>query len=152
MPIGIPTQLANLILVFSDPANENFPSTPIEVANVWSDVADALLMGVIPASTTASAAKSAFIGIMSAVNSNTPNGLMLLDNAFVAYAATISGGMSPLYTGTPPPSPPGLPALLSSPSTSANAVANQIGTLLSTWAKTGTATLVAPPFTVSAWT
>lgn len=151
MPIGTSSQIANAILSFSDPDNENFPGTSAEVAQKWADVADILLAAVIPASSTAAAGKAAFIGILSAVNSNTPNGLTLLDNAFVAYAASLAGGMSPLYTGTPPPSPPGLPALLSSPSTDAAAVANSIGTLLSAWAKTGIATLVAPPFTQSPW-
>ncbi|RUP38228.1 MAG: hypothetical protein EKK63_12675 [Acinetobacter sp.] len=118
---------------------------------MWSDVADALLQGVIPASTTASAGKSAFIGVLSAVDSNSPTGVALLEAAFVAYAGALAGGMTPTYTGSPPPAPIGLSALLSSTSMDANVVAANMATLLITWAKTGTATMIAPPFTVLNW-
>ena len=151
MPIGAPPLIIQKILDITEPPNNGFPANVADAANKWSDVADALLQMVIPPSTTAAAAKAAFIGVLSAASPQAGNGAALLDAAFSAYAATLAGGMAPAYVGAPPAAPPGFSALLTSPSDNAQAVAAQIAGLLAPWAITGQATLVAPPFTVSPW-
>jgi len=151
MPIGTPPVIIQKVLAISEPPNNAFPADIIEAAEMWADVADALLQTVIPPSTTAAAARTAFIGVLSAASPQLGNGASLLDAAFTAYAATLAGGMAPLYAGVPPAAPPGLAALLVAPTPNAQAVAAQIAGLLAPWAITGQATLVAPPFTVSPW-
>lgn len=152
MPIGAPPQVKNAILAITDPgSNSGFPANGPDAANKWADVADALLQAVIPPSTTAAAGKAAFIGVLSAVDSNAPVGAALLEAAFLAYAAALGGGMAPLYTGAPPPAPIGLAGLFASTSDDADMVATSMAGMLVGWAHTGIATMILPPFTVMTW-
>ena len=129
---------------------EGFPKTLSEAASRWATVVDTFASVVIPASTTASAAKSAFQGVMMGVDVNAGNGLIMLDNACVAYAAALAGGMAGAgFVGVPPVGLPGCPSVASIGlgGGSAESVADQLSTLIDTWFKTGQATPIAggPP-------
>lgn len=116
-----------------------FPTTTAKVAEVWCAVADALLQGVVPASSTIPAAQSAFKGVMGAISASV-NGVVILQNAFQAYATALASGMAPAgFVGTPPPSPP-MFTLTGMVTKSAEAEAANMAAVLFAWAKTGTAT------------
>ena len=152
MPLGTAPQIQQAILSITEPPNNGFPSTQMDAVNAWADVADKLLAGVIPPSTTSAAGRAAFIGVLSAASPTNPIGAVLLDSAFVAYAAALAGGMAPLYVGAPPAMGlPGIAAILVAPVSDAQPVAVAMATALSIWVKTGIATMVAPPFTVLTW-
>lgn len=135
--IGTQPNIVQAILNISGDPN-NYPQTNNDIATRWADVADDLLSQVIPQTTTQAAARQAFIGVMMAIDPTVPNGLLLLEQAFVAYAAAIAAGMQPTFTGTPPPAPPPIVATLNTPN-DAQTAANLLATLLCTWAITGTA-------------
>jgi hypothetical protein len=148
--IATQPQIANKILAITKPAtNAGFPSSSIDAANKWADVAELLFAAVIPISTGATAGRAAFISVMQGVSNSVPNGLIILKSAFQAYSVAIAIGMLPLFTGTPPA---GLPPLESAiGSNDADITANIMATVLVTWAKTGTSVLVAPPNTFATW-
>lgn len=152
MPIATSSQIQNAILAITNPpSNSGFPTTQSDAVNKWADVADLLLSGVIPPSSTSSAGRSAFIGVLSAATNANPIAPVLLDGAFMAYAGALAGGMAPAFTGVPPVTPPGLAAILVVPVSDAVVVATTISTTLTIWAKTGSATMNATPFTVLLW-
>lgn len=154
MPIGSLSQVANaILLITAPPTPEDFPKDAADAATKWGDVADVLLSAVIPVSATASAGRSAFVGVLSAVTPLPPTGIILLKAAFAAYAAALAGGMAAGgYTGVPPPAPPLIETVLIAPVPDAAVAANALAALLVAWAKTGTAILIAPPNTPLVWT
>ena len=148
MPIAPLNNVQQAILnITASPAN--YPADSTAVANAWADVADVLLAQVVPASTTSVAARQAFVAIMSGINPTIPNGLTLMENAFMAYAAQIGVGMAPAFTATPPPTPPPIAITLNVP-LDAQTAAGLLASVLETWAHTGTATNVSSGVT-SGW-
>lgn len=129
------------------------PASRAEAAQAWADAVQAMFAGVIPASTTVAAAaatlktalESAFAGTVGATFAAN------LESAFSAFAGTVAGGMLPTYTGVPPVGPVGFAGLCSSNKSSLAQAAADWADALDTWAKTGTATLVAPPNTLVNW-
>lgn len=142
--ISTNSELVKTIRAFQDEGYSGFrgfPQTHAEAAVKWANVAETLLAGVVPASTTVTAARATFLSIMAPLSSN-GGGLLLLQNAFMGYATTLAGGMTGAgFVGTPPLTPPLISTIFAGNGKEAAAVyANNLATMLVTWAKTGTAT------------
>lgn len=131
---------------------DNSPASQAAAAQAWADAAQAMFAGVVPASTTVAAAAATLKTALEAAFGATSGLDSALELAFATFATTIAGGMLPLYTGVPPAGPVGFVAMLSSNRPSLAAFAADLAAALDTWAKTGTATLVAPPNTPVTWT
>lgn len=126
------------------------PATRAACAQAWADAVEAYASGLVPPSTTvASAAATLASSLESAFAA--PAAAPLFDAAFTAFGATVAGGQAPTFTGVPPPAPLGIASLLASPQATHAAAAAAFATLIDTWAKTGSAVLVAPPNTVVPW-
>jgi len=127
-------------------------ATTLACAGLWASAFGSYASGVVPSSTTVSAAQTTLQAALAAAFA-TPSALAAMDAAFTAAAATIAGGMAPTYTGVPPPAPIGWAVLLAAPyPATAAAAAAKVATAIDTWMRTGSATLVATPNTVvPAW-
>jgi hypothetical protein len=125
--------------------------TAAACAALWAAAFGSYAGSVVPPSTTVATAQTALQSALTGAFSS-PSGLAAMDAAFTAAATTIAGGMAPTFTGTPPPSPVGWAALLAQPYAATNAAAAaKIAARIHQWMITGTATLVAPPNTVTPW-
>jgi hypothetical protein len=131
----------------------NYPPTAAGCATEWAAAVEAWASSIVPPSTTIAAARATLEGaILAAFQS--PAVAPALDAAFAAFAVTVAAGMLPLNTGVPPPGPVGFAALLATvpaPSTRQAGV-DLIANAIHAWGGTGSATLVAPPYTVVPWT
>lgn len=113
------------------------------VINGWADALAACVAAIVPVSVSGPAAKSAFIA--AATPLNCAPGWQVPSCA--AFASALAAGMLPLYTGTPPAS-----SFIPASSSLIHQVACiEMANELLAWFQTGTATLVAPPFTTQAW-
>lgn len=135
MPLDTTELFDGLLDVAANPG----PDIPT-CAQQWADAVEAYATGVVPASTTVSAAvatlKSALEGAFAVPLGAAP----LMETAFAAFATTVGTGMAPAFTATPPPGPVGFATqFLSFPATHALA-ATALSGLINTWMKTGTAT------------
>jgi hypothetical protein len=129
------------------------PATVAACAAAWADAVSSYFAGVVPASTTVSAAQAPLAASLTSAFGNTVAAAtaMAMEAAFLTFATSVGGGMAG-FVGTPPPAPVGFAALFADkPATHADA-ATAYSDAIDTWAKTGVATLVAPPFTVTTWT
>lgn len=148
MPIPPPNSIALQLRSWMDEEYSGFTGWPESQADVnsrWANIADTLLATVIPPSLTAVTARAAFMQVMQAM-SYSSQGILILQTAFMAYATTLAAGMAPAFIATPPPMLP--PFILTGLVTrSAEIEANNIANVLTTWARTGTATPAAggPP-------
>lgn len=136
------------VLMDEDFANfGGFPDGIIEASQRWSDVVDAYASAVIPSTTTASSAKTAFQGVIASI---TVDGLVKFPLAFTAYAGALAVGMLPTFTGVPPP----IPIVFDSAFAIGNAggsgadVADAMSVIIDTWFKTGTAINISSGATV----
>lgn len=107
--------------------------------------------GIVPPSTTVSAAAAAMVGALQSAFGS-PSAAAPFDAAFTAFATTVAGGQLPTFTGVPPPAPLNVASLLALTQPTHAAAAAAFASLIDTWMKTGTATLVAPPNTLVPWT
>jgi hypothetical protein len=146
MPLATPALQSSLEALFAEP-----PLLVGECADAWGQALQGYAAGVVPPSTTVAAAASTLTAALAAAFA-TPVAAPAVDAAFAAFAATVGAGMAPAYTGAPPPAPLGIAALLAAPAPSHAAAAAAFAALIDTWFRTGSATLVAPPFTVVPWT
>jgi hypothetical protein len=141
-PSGLQSALESL---FANPL-----PTAGECAQAWADAVGIYAAGLLPASTTVSAAtaalvtplEDAFVSMFPATD---------FDAAFTTFAATVATGMLPLFTGVPPPEALGVATQLSVTQETHAAAAAAFASLIDTWMKTGTATLVLPPNTLVPW-
>lgn len=145
MPLDPASLQSSLESLFAEP-----PLLVAECADAWGNALQGYAAGVVPPSATVAAAastlKAALAGAFAAPVAAPP-----FDAAFAAFAAAVGGGMAPAYAAIPPPAPLGIATLLSGPAPSAAAAAAAFASLIDTWFHTGSATLVAPPFTVVPW-
>jgi len=140
---GLKSALADL--------GESPPATIALVAQAWADAMSSYASGVVPASTTVSAAAATLASALATAFA-APAAAPGMESAFAAFAATVGGGMAG-WTAVPPPSPVGFAAQFAGPYPETHEDAgDQIGTLIDSWMKTGTATLIAPPNTPTTWT
>jgi hypothetical protein len=117
------------------------PKDIAAAASDWATAVDNYASSVVPPSTTAAAAKSAFQSIMMGVDPNTQNGIPLLIAAFTAYATQLGLGMAPTFTGTPPPLPLNIVpvTILGLNGGSADDCAALFATITDAWFRTGLA-------------
>lgn len=130
---------------------ENPPNGPAAAGQAWADAVGSYASGVVPPSTTVSAAKATLAGALGTAFSS-PAAAPGMELAFAAFGATVAGGMLPTFTGTPPAGPVGFASQFAGPKPPDRAsAAAAIAGLIDAWMKTGSATLVAPPNTVIPW-
>jgi hypothetical protein len=145
MPLNPAGLQSDLEALFAEP-----PETREACAQAWADAIEGYASGLVPASTAvASAAATLASSLESAFAA--PAAAAPFDAAFTTFAAAVAVGQAPTFTGVPPAAPLGIAALLGSPQATHAAAAAAFASLIDTWAKTGTAVLVAPPNTVVPW-
>jgi hypothetical protein len=146
MPLDLPGLQSSLETLFAAP-----PPTAAECAQAWADALGNYAAGIVPPSTTVPAGSVALVAALQSAFES-PSAAAVFDAAFTTFAATVGTGMLPAFAATPPPAPLGVAAQLavSQPTHAAGAAA--FASLIDVWFKIGTATLVAPPFTVLPWT
>lgn len=133
MPLGL--TLASDIQSATDEPGDSAAAC----AQTWANIMGSYFAGVVPASTTVSAAQASLqSALVSAFSAEAGAGLGLLETAFTAFAATIGAGMAPAFVAVPPPMPVGFANL--EPAEDAASTATNLATLISTWAQSGTAT------------
>jgi len=131
LPAGLSSDLEGIA---ADP-----PATAAECAQAWADAMEAYAAGIIPASTTASAAAATLATALAGAFGARP-AAALLETAFLAFATTVGGGMAG-FTPTPPPAPVGFAVLFAGPNASTHAAgAAAMSGIIDTWMRTGTAT------------
>lgn len=147
MPLATPILQSALEQLFAEP-----PLLVAECAEAWAQAMADYAAGVVPPSTTVSAAAASLATALAAAFA-TPVAAPGVDAAFTAFAATVSAGMLPAFAGTPPPAPLGIAALLAASQPTHAAAAAAFSAQIDLWMRSGSAVLVAPPFTaVPAWT
>lgn len=145
MPLSLPSLSDGLETLAADP-----PATAAQCAQTWADAVQAYATGIVPPSATVAAAAATLASALVAPfgSSDAAAGM---EGAFSAFAVTVGGGMAG-YTAIPPPAPVGFSTQFAGakPATHKEA-GQQIGALIDGWMRTGTATLIAPPYTVLPW-
>lgn len=127
----------------------DYPTTRMECAQAWADAAEAWADGIVPVSTTVSAAAATLASALDAAfGSSTVAASM--ESAFLAFATTVGSGMAG-YTPVPPPGPIGFATMFLTNESTRQAGVNKVANALDTWMRTGTGTLIAPPNTVVPW-
>jgi hypothetical protein len=145
MPLNAGALSSGLSSCFSNP-----PPSAGACASQWASAVQSWAAGIVPASTTVSAAVSTLEGALAAAFA-TPNCAPALESAFAAFAVTVGGGMVG-YAPTPPPAPVGFaPQFAGAKPPTAGAAASAIAGLIEPWMKTGIGTLIAPPNTPQPW-
>jgi hypothetical protein len=145
MPLDLSGLKANLASLGETP-----PATLAAAAQAWADAMASYAAGIIPASATVSAAATTLAGAL-VTAFGAPAAAPGMESAFAAFAGTVGVGMAG-FTAVPPPAPVGFAAQFAGPYPETHDEAgDQIGTLIDTWMKTGSATLIAPPNTVTPW-
>lgn len=122
-----------------NPQFVEFPSSLADAAEKWADAFDKYASQVTPPSTTATQAKQVFKSTFLTIQGS--NGPAVLPQCFAAYAAVLSTGMQPAFTGTPPV---GTPILASIPpiglaGAKASVCIDMIATIVHSWMLTGIA-------------
>jgi hypothetical protein len=139
---------SDLTALFADP-----PSTTAACAAAWAAAVSAYASGIVPASTTVTAAQAPLAAsLTSAFGGADPATVSTaMEAAFLTFATSVGGGMAG-FAGTPPVTPVGVAALAANQQATHAAAADAWASAIDTWMKTGIATLIAPPFTVTTWT
>lgn len=127
------------------------PPTAGACAQAWGDALGEYSAAIVPPSPAVAAAASTFAAALAAAFA-TPNAPPAVEAAFVTFAASVGAGMLPAFAAVPPPGALGIANLLLAPAPTHAAAAAAFATLIDTWFRTGTASLVAPPNTVVNWT
>lgn len=122
-------------------------ATPAAAGLAWANAFGAYAASVVPASATVSAAQTALSAALGAAF-GTPSAPAAMDTAFAAAGVTIAGGMAPAFSAVAPLAPIGWAMLLAKPyPATAAAAAAKVSAAIHAWMLTGSATLVASPFT-----
>ena len=147
MPLDAPG-LSSALASIADDA----PDGAAAAGQAWADAVKDYAAGIVPPSTTVSAAAATLAGALAGAFSS-PAAAPGMEAAFAAFAVTVAGGMLPTYTGVPPAGPVGFASQFAGPKPESHAEAGaELGGLIDAWMKKGTATLVAPPNTPVTWT
>lgn len=145
MPLAPATLESELLDLFGHP-----PATRAACAQAWADAMAAYATGIVPPSSTVAAAATTLAGALTAAFA-APSAVAGMESAFAAFAAAVGLGMAG-YTPVPPPSPVGFAVQFAGPKPATHAAAaSQVSDLIHAWLPLGTATLIAPPFTVVPW-
>lgn len=147
MPLNLPALSGQLADGFASPAAD-----AAGCAAQWASAVEAYASGIVPPSLSVSTAAAQLEAALAGAFSS-PNAIPGMESAFTAFGAAVGLGMAPLYAAVPPPAPVGFAAQFGGPAPATHAAAaSAIAGLIDTWMKTGTATLVAPPNTLTPWT
>jgi len=157
MPLDLATLNADLVELATNPT-DSFAGQ----AAAWAGANENHVKGIIPilvdegaAATVVLEAQLVTAFTAMAEEGATPAGnAVLLEAAFVQYAAQliIPPNRDPLYTHVVPPAPVGFaPLFAAGASQTIEEFATSFSSLIDIWMKTGTSTLIAPPFTVVNW-
>jgi hypothetical protein len=145
MPLALPALTSGLQSCFSSP-----PATALECARAWADAVVGYASGILPASTTVTAAGDALAAALASAF-QAPAAAPLMESAFLQFATTVGLGMAG-YAPVPPAGPVGFGPQFSGPHPTTHADAAQhIGTLIDAWMRLGVSTLIAPPNTPIPW-
>lgn len=133
-------------------------SSGAQAALVWATAVGAWATAILPASAAVAAAQSALqaalAGLFATPRSSAPEVATLaagMETAHLTFATAVGLGMAG-YAPTPPIGPVGfIDILTSDPRDDSQDAADEIADALDGWMKTGIGTLIAPPFTVVAW-
>jgi hypothetical protein len=146
MPLIVAGLQSDLESLFTNP-----PNNVAACAQQWANAIGAYASGIIPPSTTVTAAQAALQSALAGAFVS-PAAAPVMDAAFTAFAAQVGLGMAPAFSGVPPVAPVGFATLFAppNPQTKAEAAARFASTI-DAWFHTGIATLVAPPNTPQPW-
>jgi hypothetical protein len=146
MPLATPILQSALEALFAEP-----PLLVAECAEAWAQAMADYAAGVVPVSTTVSAAATSLSTALAGAFAK-PVAAPDVDAAFGVFSASVAAGMLPLFTGAPPPAPLGIATLLAASQPTHAAAAAAFATHIHQWMVTGSAVLVLTPFTaVPAW-
>lgn len=149
MPLAQPVLESSLRSLFSQP-----PNTVQACAQSWADALEAYFLPVFPVSTTVSAAAEALVPSLVQTFTTSTTAFTTaaqMEASFLTFATTVATGMAPGYTGLPPTAQVGFLSLFSVVRETTDQAVAAFTQAIVTWSLTGTATLVAPPFTVTNW-
>lgn len=140
---GLTTSLTSL---FSDP-----PDNIDGCAASWASAMESYATGIVPASTTVSAAATALeAALKTTFKSNSSTAMLTtFESDLFDFAEAVGDGMAGYDLTTVPPLPIGFSSLTNA-DTHATAASN-FATKIDDWMKTGVSTLIASPFTVVNW-
>lgn len=126
-----------------------FPQSLPEAAIAWAKAHNEYAQTVIPTSTTAEQATSAFEAQINLIEGE--NGMAQLKNAFVQYAILLAQGMLPTFNGVPPAGPPAIDYIadIGLNGGSSEEIAKQLSDTIDLWMKTGTAINVSSGTTIT---
>lgn len=138
-------------------SNGNLPNAAA-VAATWAAAVGAWATGIVPPSTTVSAAQTALqstlAGLFATQRSSPAQVTALaasLESAHLTFATSVGGGMAG-YAPVPPAGPVGFSNILSAANrANSQLAADAIADALDAWMRTGVSTLIATPFTVVPW-
>lgn len=147
MPLALPALQSGLQSAFASPG-----ATAAECGQAWANAVQAHFAAVIPASTSVAAAASTLAGALGSAFA-APDAAPAMESAFTTFAATVGLGMAAAgFAAVPPPGPVGFGPQFAGPKPASHAdAATAIASLIDSWARTGTATMVAPPNTLVPW-
>lgn len=148
MPLNLAALSNGLASCFADP-----PGDAAGCGQQWADAVKNYAAGIVPP--VPAPALEAAAGVLAGALGSafaTPAAIPAMELAFTAFGATVALGMAPAFAGVPPAGPVGFAAQFAgaAPETHGEA-ASAIAGRIDAWMKTGSATLVAPPNTVSPW-
>lgn len=137
MPLELAGLKDDLEAFFADP-----PTTSEGCATKWADAVGAYAAGIVPPSTTVSAARDALEGaVLGAIGA--PAVAPGMEAAFAAFAVAVGSGQAG-FVPTPPPAPVGFATALLPPFPTTHAdAAGRWGDLINDWLTSGSSTPVA---------
>lgn len=147
MPLNSTSLHDDLLDLFEDPG-----ATIAACADAWGSAMEGCCSGIVPPSTTVSAAAGVLkTQLAAAFALSYPASVASIELAFTAFGTAVGLGMLPAYAATPPAGPVGFSDLVGTTRDTYEEAATDTTSLLMTFLGTGTATLVAPPNTVLPW-
>jgi hypothetical protein len=145
-----------VLSVLSGQLATNFAAPAADAAGCgqqWAEAVKAYASAIVPP-VPPPALESAVAALAGALGGAfaSPSATGGMESGFAAFGAALAAGMAPAFTGVPPAGLVGFAAQFggAAPATHGEA-AGAIAGRIDAWLKTGTATLVAPPFTTTPW-
>ena len=148
MPLNVAALSNGLASCFASPAAD-----AAGCGQQWADAVKDYAVGIVPPvpAPALEAAATALAGALGGAFSN-PSAIPAMEQGFAAFGAAMALGMAPAFAGVPPAGPVGFAAQFGgSPPQTHGEAAGAIAGRIQAWMQTGSATLVAPPNTVTPW-
>lgn len=148
MPLVKDTLQTGLVELFEDP-----PDTAAGCAQAWANAVADYTTAIFPTSTTVSVASNTLFSALTVTFQTSLDAAITaaqMELAFAAFATTVGTGMAG-YTATPPAGQVGFLTLFGTPESTVESAAIKFADAIDAWIRTGTATLIASPFTTVNW-